>query len=130
MATYLLRFDDVCPSMNWRAWDAIEGELVRLGIRPMVAIVPDNRDGKLKVSDDQPDFWDRVRTWQTRGWTIGLHGYQHVDTGGRGGILRSGKHSEFVGLSAGEQEDRLRRAVQIFAHEHVTPTVWVAPWHS
>ncbi len=130
MATYLLRFDDVCPSMNWRAWDAIETELVRLGIRPLIAIVPDNRDGKLKVSDDRPDFWDRVRTWQARGWTIGLHGYQHVDTGGRGGILPSAKHSEFVGLSASEQEDRLRRGVQILAQEDVSPTVWVAPWHS
>lgn len=130
MATYVLRFDDVCPSMNWRAWDAIEPELVRLGIHPLMAIVPDNRDRKLRVSDDRPDFWDRVRTWQARGWTIGLHGYQHVDMGGRGGIVRMGKHSEFTGLSANEQEDRLRRAAQIFAEEHVTPTVWVAPWHS
>lgn len=130
MATFLLRFDDVCPSMNWRAWDAIEPELVRLGIHPMMAIVPDNHDPKLQVSDERPDFWDRVRAWQTLGWTIGLHGYQHVDTGGGGGILRSGGHSEFSGLSAGEQQDRLRSAVQIFAREEVRPTVWVAPWHS
>jgi predicted deacetylase len=130
MATYLLRFDDVCPAMNWDVWERIELGLDELGIRPLVAVVPDNRDDKLAVSAPRADFWERVRSWQARGWTIGLHGYQHVAAGAPGGILGPSRRSEFTGLSAADQEQRLRRATAIFSREGVEPTVWVAPWHS
>ena len=46
-ARFLLRFDDLCPTMNWAMWDAIEAHLVRMEVRPILAVVPDNRDPKL-----------------------------------------------------------------------------------
>ena len=75
---YLLRFDDACPTMNWGVWDAVETELLRHNTRPIVAVVPDNRDPKLMADAPRAEFWDRVRRWQSIGWAIGLHGYQHV----------------------------------------------------
>src|SRR5260370_42375028 len=46
-------------------------------LKPILAVVPDNQDPMLKVDAPVADFWDRVRQWQARGWTIALHGYQH-----------------------------------------------------
>ena len=74
---YLIRFDDICPTMNWAGWDAIESLLMRHSIRPILAVVPDNRDPKLIVDSPCADFWERVRKWQRAGYAIALHGYQH-----------------------------------------------------
>ena len=74
----LLRFDDICPTMNWGTWDAGRGPDGPLGLRPILAVVPDNRDPKLVAGPPRADFWERVRGWQARGWTIALHGYQHL----------------------------------------------------
>jgi predicted deacetylase len=128
MATYLLRFDDICPTMNWTVWDQIEPVLIELGIRPILAVVPDNQDQKLRVSEAHTDFWDRVRMWQSMGWTIGLHGYQHVGT--EPSVPHERQRSEFTGLSPEAQEGKLRRAVQLFTEQRVTPSIWVAPWHA
>src|SRR5690349_25091254 len=38
-ACYLLRFDDICPAMNWTVWAAIEPMLERRGISPLIAVV-------------------------------------------------------------------------------------------
>src|SRR5262252_3697380 len=74
---YLLRFDDICPTMNWQVWSEIEAALLDQDLKPILAVVPDNQDPVLKVDPPVEDFWERVRTWQARGWTIALHGYQH-----------------------------------------------------
>src|SRR5437762_2289395 len=76
-ARYLVRFDDICPGMNWPMWREIEKVLADADVRPMLAVVPANEDAHLDVGPREPRFWELVRGWQARGWTIGLHGYQH-----------------------------------------------------
>jgi hypothetical protein len=127
---YLLRFDDMCPTMDWAVWDRVEELLVAAGVRPILAVIPDNRDPKLKVAPANPAFWDRVRAWQARGWTIGLHGYQHTYVNTEGGILRLNRQSEFAGLSFEEQTDKLQKGLAIFQRERVRADAWVAPAHS
>src|SRR5437660_1103665 len=77
-ARFLIRFDDVCPTMNWAIWNDLESLLGSIGVKPIVAVVPDNRDPALVVAPAVSDFWDRVRGWKARGWSIGIHGHQHV----------------------------------------------------
>lgn len=127
---YLLRFDDICPTMDWTAWNAVEDILVAQGIRPILAVIPDNRDPKLTAGPPAPDFWDRVRAWQRRGWAIGLHGYQHRYVSPDAGILDLRKQSEFAGLSYGDQHEKIRLALEIFQREGVRADAWVAPSHS
>src|SRR5262245_50629556 len=107
-ARYLLRFDDICPTMNWDVWDQIDAILCAEGVTPILAVVPDNQDQELKVSPPNPRFWDRARDWQARGWTIGMHGYEHRFVTSESGILRVNRFSEFAGLPAAEQERKLR----------------------
>lgn len=127
---YLLRFDDICPTMNWDTWAAIERVLVRHDLRPILAVVPDNQDPKLMVAPPAPDFWDRVRRWQAMGYTIGLHGYQHVYVNHHRGLLKLTPHSEFSGLSFTEQELKIRQGLAIFAEQGVRAELFVAPSHS
>jgi peptidoglycan/xylan/chitin deacetylase (PgdA/CDA1 family) len=116
--------------MDWSIWDALEPLLIEHGIRPILGVVPDNRDPKLMVAPPASDFWDRVRGWQTRGWAIGLHGYQHKYVNAEPGILRLNRQSEFAGLGFDEQYEKLRLGLAIFSGEGVRADVWIAPAHS
>ena len=127
---YILRFDDICPTMDWKAWARIEEVLLALDIRPILAVVPDNQDPTLVVGPAVKDFWERVRQWQARKWTIALHGYQHRYVNKNGGILKLPGKSEFAGLPRSEQESKLRAGLAKFAEEGVRADAWVAPSHS
>jgi predicted deacetylase len=129
-AAYLLRFDDLCPTMNWGRWDRIEGALIDAEIRPILAVIPDNREEKLLIDPPNDRFWDRVRAWQARGWSIGLHGYQMQYLTAERGLFGWNDRSEFAGLSFEQQDDRVERAMAIFRGQGVVPDVWVAPNHS
>src|SRR5882724_6605764 len=74
---FLLRFDDICPTINWDVWQKLEDIMVEEDITPILSVIPDNQDPLLHDCEPNEHFWERVRTWQARGWTIGLHGYQH-----------------------------------------------------
>jgi hypothetical protein len=127
---YLLRFDDICPSMNWRVWDAVERILLDQQLDPILAVVPDNRDDTLRVSAPDGRFWDRVRGWQARGWTIAMHGWQHRFVTKDAGILRVNRYSEFAGLPRHEQERKIRAGVEVFEREGIESVIWIAPAHS
>ena len=127
---YLYRFDDICPTMNWKIWDAIEAQLTKYEVSPILAVVPDNHDKELVVDPPRADFWDRVRQWQSMGWTIALHGYQHHYVNKNSGILHLTPRSEFAGVPREEQEAKLKDGLAIFAEHGVRADAWVAPSHS
>ena len=129
-ARYLIRFDDICPTMNWEMWSRIESVLRDHQLNPLLAVIPDNQDNKLNFGAARPSFWDEVRRWQGLGWTIGLHGYQHRFVTGQSGIVGIQRRSEFAGVPAWEQDEKLLRAVEIFRVNGVRPDVWIAPAHS
>jgi peptidoglycan/xylan/chitin deacetylase (PgdA/CDA1 family) len=127
---YLLRFDDICPTMNWEVWREVEAVLIEKDLKPLLAVVPDNQDQTLNVHPPVNNFWDHVRRWQSRGWTVGVHGYQHRYISRHRGIVTARRKSEFAGVSAIEQEDKLRRATDIFEGQGVRSRVWISPGHS
>ena len=42
--------------MNWKTWEKIEKVLIAEKIRPLLAVVPDNQDQKLKVAPEDDRF--------------------------------------------------------------------------
>jgi predicted deacetylase len=126
----ILRFDDLCPTVNWQSWNRIEDLLVEFDIKPILSVIPDNRDKSLVISQPGENFWNRVRIWQSRGWTLGLHGYQHCYLTKKAGMYGREAVSEFAGLPYEVQEIKLHNAVRIFNEQGVKPEVWVAPAHS
>ena len=129
-AKYLLRFDDICPTMNWRMWGQIEQVLVRHEIKPILAVVPENMDPGLAVDASHTDFWSWVRERQSWGWTIALHGYQHLYVNKKRGIMRLTPNSEFAGVPVELQRQKLAAGTGIFKAQGVVPDAWVAPSHS
>lgn len=129
-ARYIIRFDDFCPTMDWKVWEQIEPVLNKHGIKPIIAVVPDNRDPELIMEPARADFWEKVRAWQKMGWTVALHGHQHLYTTKHSGLTKINNYSEFVGLSYEEQRNKLEQGLKIFAEHGVRANTWVAPAHS
>lgn len=129
-AKYIVRFDDICPTMNWVVWEKIEFILAKHDIKPILAVVPDNRDPNLVVGPVREDFWERVRAWQAAGWVIAIHGYQHLYSTRDSGILSMNEYSEFAGLSYEKQRSNLEKGLAIFAEQEVRVDAWIAPAHT
>jgi predicted deacetylase len=71
-----------------------------------------------------------VRDWQKMGWSIAIHGYQHLYQTNDPGLLGLNKYSEFSGLSYDQQSKKLQKAFKIFKNHEVKPDLWIAPAHS
>ena len=76
-AKYIIRLDDANEYSDMSKWDRIEKILDKNDIKPLVAVIPKNEDSKLKYSDFNIDFWNIVKRWNDKKWTIGVHGYEH-----------------------------------------------------
>ena len=127
---YILRLDDIAPKMAWSMFDRLEEKLNKLGIKPVVGVVPDNQDLALEVEDTNINFWDRVRSWSQLEWTIAQHGYQHEYATRDGGILGINKFSEFSGLDHKTQFNKLKLGKNILITNKVWQPVFMAPAHS
>jgi peptidoglycan/xylan/chitin deacetylase (PgdA/CDA1 family) len=127
---YLLRFDDLCPTMDWKRWDRVEPLLEESGAQPILAIVPANEDPELRRAPENPDFWDRARAWQAKGWIIAQHGYRHIYDSADTGLVPWWYRSEFAGHPRNEQLRRLRLGKRKMDEEGLRPTVWCAPSHT
>jgi predicted deacetylase len=83
-------------------------------INPIVAVVPNNEDPNLMRDETDHKFWDRVRSWQNRGWQIALHGYNHVYTTNNTGIVPFNNFSEFAGVDEDIQKDKIKKGIEMF----------------
>jgi predicted deacetylase len=129
-AQYLLRFDDLCPTVQHRRWQRLVNVVREFGIRPILAVVPDNRDLDLVCSPPDPGFWAQMREMEAAGATIAAHGYQHLcDTSGKN-LLGLHQRTEFAGLSFELQRQWIAHGLKILGDQGLTPKLWVAPRHS
>jgi len=127
---YLIRLDDACPTMDKANWTQIESILEKFNIKPMVGIIPDNKDVELEIDEYDPTFWEKARFWQEKGWTIALHGFDHLCLSIDGGINPVQKRSEFAGISLKEQEDKFEKGLSIFEKHSITTEYFFAPIHT
>lgn len=128
-AQYLLRFDDLCPTMSHERWQRFLGVIERFGIRPILAVVPENRDPGLDVDAPNPEFWRQMRAMEAAGATIGLHGHRHLCTSQGRSLLPFHRTSEFAGIPAETQREWIRAGLEILRGHGLNPRIWVAPRH-
>jgi len=134
-ARYIYRLDDITPTMNWaQFWKYIE-LFRRYRVKPLLGVVPDNRDPNLEVDREYSSFWQILRELLADDVIeLAQHGYQHVYQTSEYGIL--GKHlgfapqSEFAGLSYDDQFAKIRRGQAILREQGLDTDVWMAPSHS
>src|SRR3954464_6655558 len=97
-AKYLLRFDDLCPTMAREPFTRFMDLVDRYRIHPILAVVPDNHDPELDIENPDPNFWRRMRDLESAGATIALHGYRHVCQNRGPSFLRMHSDTEFAGV--------------------------------
>ena len=73
----LLRFDDIAPNMNWKMMNKCEKLFLNYNIKPVLGIIPKNEDNELLSFQFKENFWEKVKHWQSLGWEISIHGYNH-----------------------------------------------------
>ena len=128
-AEYLLRCDDLCPTMSAEGWRRIESLIKEFQLQPILAVVPDNLDPELEVSPPDPDFWQSMHALEASGAVIGLHGFRHVCASRGRSLLGIAHSSEFAGVPAHTQRTWIRDGLRILREHGLNPRIWVAPRH-
>lgn len=127
---FILRFDDITPEMAWSKFDPFDALSKELDLPLLVGVVPHCLDETLSVEPANEAFWDTVRGWFERGWSIAQHGYTHQYVTQHPGILRLGLKSELAGLPYEEQFAKLQAGKRILMAQGVWQPVFMAPSHS
>lgn len=128
-AQYLLRFDDLCPTVSRERWQRFLPMIEEFGIRPILAVIPDNRDRYLQNSPPDPEFWNHMRAMEAGGATIALHGYSHACHSRGRSLLALHRKTEFSGVPEDIQRQWIRAGLEILRGHGLDPRVWVAPRH-
>jgi polysaccharide deacetylase est4E len=130
MRKILVRFDDICPTMDWSQWNRAMKILKLYHVKPLIGVIPDCQDPDLLIDPPQRDFWDYLKSLQADGFAIAMHGYLHVyDTAVRG-IVNDTFRSEFAGHSYEEQYEKIRKGKEILASHGIQTDIFFAPAHS
>ena len=127
---YLLRLDDAWEKMNWSNWKRMEEILDRYRIKPIVGVIPDNKDKSLDYGDNSYNFWDEIHIWQKKGWEIALHGYDHLYITNDSGINPIHKRSEFAGVDYNIQKNKIKKGYNYLISKNIRIRLFFAPSHT
>lgn len=127
---YILRLDDASEHWNKPNWERMHSLLQKYGIKPIIAIIPNNEDSNLLKNPNDTDFWELMRSWIDEGWTPALHGYNHVLSSPHGGINPVNKRSEFAGVEPQIQRKKIREGYQLLKSHGIEAEIFVAPAHT
>lgn len=126
----LLRFDDICPTMNWEQWERAKKLLDSVGATALLGVIPDCQDPALQIQSARLDFWDYIKQLQKKGYAIAMHGYKHVFDIQSSGLCTLKKHSEFAGHDYQEQYRRINEGKRILNEHGIETDIFFAPAHS
>jgi len=127
----LIRMDDIAENMNWHLMDKCELLFDKYQIKPLLGIIPKNRDPELLKYDKNNDFWKRVEDWKHKGWEITMHGCNHLysQKSDKNDIFNYGGNSEFYGLDYHSQLDKIKIGLEEFKKREIKIRSFFAPNH-
>ncbi len=128
----LIRMDDIAENMNWDLMNKCETLFNKYNIKPLLGVIPNNKDPELLSFNKENLFWEKVKTWSDKGWEICMHGYTHVyDTEtNKKDFFNYGGRSEFFGHSLDEQKKRIKNGIDIFSSKDIKIRSFFAPNHT
>lgn len=130
MSNFILRLDDACEKMDIEKWSRMESLLDQYSIKPLVGVIPHCEDNMMSKYPTDILFWDKVASWIEKGWTIALHGYNHVYNTKCGGLNPVNPRSEFAGNPYPIQAEKIREGLKILRLHGINPLVFFAPSHT
>ena len=128
----LIRFDDIAENMNWHLMSRCEKLFDELDIKPVMGVIPDNKDKDLLIYPKKENFWDVVKNWQSKGWEIAMHGYNHIydkDTEKKDFFKYGGK-SEFFGHTLINQSNKIKKGLEILEKNNIKIRTFFSPNHT
>ena len=126
----LIRIDDVCENMNWNLMSKLESLFDNYSIKPVLGVIPNNRDEDFLSFPRKDNFWDQVRKWQDKGWEIVQHGDTHIYDrlcSKKSDYFEYGGGSEFFGHPLNVQEKRIKNGLEKFKREKINIRSFFAP---
>lgn len=126
----LIRIDDVCENMNWNLMSKLESLFDDYSIKPVLGVIPNNRDEDFLSFPRKDNFWDQVRKWQDKGWEIVQHGDTHIYDrlcSKKSDYFEYGGGSEFFGHPLNVQEKRIKNGLEKFKREKINIRSFFAP---
>ena len=130
MNKILVRFDDICPTMDFEQFARAEKLFEQYNIKPLLGVIPECKDPVLQIEPAHKDFWDWILSLQKKGYKIAMHGCFHVYDIEKKGIVNNGTHSEFAGHTYEEQLEKIRYGKKILSEHGITTDTFFAPSHS
>ena len=128
----LIRLDDIAENMNWDLMEKSELLFEEYGIKPVLGVIPNNKDNELLSYSKKNNFWEQVRNWRDKGWEIAMHGYTHVydKICKNEDYFNYGGGSEFCGHTLETQISRIKNGLQKFKSEKIKIRSFFAPNHT
>lgn len=130
MGRFIMRLDDACEKRDIAKWDRMELLLDKYSIKPLIGVIPHCEDTSMEEYPTDDAFWERVRAWKDKGWTIAMHGYNHVYTTSCGGINPVNFRSEFAGEPLSVQKKKIEAGIAIMHQHDIDPKIFFAPSHT
>jgi len=127
----LIRMDDISENMNWALMDKCEKLFDKFKIKPLLGIIPINKDPELLKLPKNDRFWERVENWKNKGWEITMHGCNHLYTqkSDKNDIFNYGGNSEFYGLDYSMQLNKIKTGLEEFKKRDIKVRSFFAPNH-
>lgn len=131
MATKILvRFDDICPTMDYKQFQRATNLLDQYGVKPLIGVIPDCKDPDLMIEGVHEDFWEFIKELQSKGYTVAMHGVNHVFDSNARGIVTKRIGSEFAGLPFDVQVEKIKKGKEILKSHGIETDIFFAPAHS
>ncbi len=121
----LIRLDDIAENMNWDLMKKSEFLFEKFSIKPVLGVIPNNKDAHLLKYPKDNNFWEKVRGWKKKGWEIAMHGDAHVydSNSNQHDYFSYGGGSEFFGHSLEDQTLKIKNGLQKFNQESIKTEV-------
>ena len=128
----LIRFDDIAENMNWQYMDRCELLFDKFNLKPLLGVIPENKDPEFLKYPKNSDFWSRVKSWERKGWEISMHGYTHIyqQETKKKDIFNYGGRSEFYGLEYQSQLSKIELGLKKFKEKNISVKSFFAPNHT
>lgn len=126
----MIRFDDLCPNMDWDMWDKADQILRQYSVKPLIGVVPDCKDPELNLMEERKDFWEYIKALQKEGYIVAMHGYQHIYDKQCRGMINTGYNTEFAGHSYKVQYEKIKNGKRILMEHGIWTDIFFAPSHS
>lgn len=129
-AKYIIRLDDASEFMDMSKWKKYFDLFDKYNIKPIIGVIPHNKDPKMINNKIIKDFWQIVKEWEGKEYIIALHGYNHLYKNRNKGIMGINQYSEFAGIDYMTQLEMIRLGIEKFRKESISTNIFIAPAHS